>query len=100
MFDKKEMKMIDFEKAKKYLYEGVPVFMVKLDGTLKELTEATDWKSLFFHNIKGGSYAVYRRKSKREFRKEIRIGGKIFTVEHTMKGGDFEWKFASYRDKQ
>lgn len=100
MFDKKEMKMIDFKKAKKYLYEGIPVFMVKLDGTLKELTEATDWMSLFFHNIKGGSYAVYRRKSKGEFRKEIRIGGKVFAVEHTKKGGDSEWKFASYRDKQ
>lgn len=100
MFDKKEMKMIDFEKAKKYMCEGLPVFMVKLDGTLRELTGETDWMILLIHNLNGGSYAIYRRNSNGEFQKEIRIGGKVFTVEHTKKGGDFEWKFASYRDKQ
>ena len=31
MFDKKEMKLINFEKAKKYLMEGVQVYMVNLD---------------------------------------------------------------------
>ena len=31
MFDKKEMKLINFEKAKKYLMNGVQVYMVNLD---------------------------------------------------------------------
>lgn len=104
MFDKKEMKLVDFEKAKKYLMEGVQVFMVSLDGSLVELNEDTDWKSIMFHNLKGGSYAVYRRKHHvsgiGEFRKEIHIGRKVFAVEHTRKGGGASWMFASYRDDQ
>ena len=31
MFNKKEMKLVNFEKAKKYLMEGVQVYMVNLD---------------------------------------------------------------------
>lgn len=52
MFDKKEMKLIDFKKAQKFMYEGERVFMVQMDGSLEEMTEETDWKSLFFHNLK------------------------------------------------
>ncbi len=62
MFDKKEMKLINFEKAKKYLMNGVQVYMVNLDGSLVEINEDTDWKSIIFHNLKGGSYAVYKKK--------------------------------------
>lgn len=102
MFDKKKMKLVSFEKAKKYLMEGVQVYMVKLDGTLVELTETTDWKSVFFHNMKGGSYAVYRKKFTGigEFHKDIHIGKKKFTVEHAKEGGGASWRFASYRDKE
>lgn len=100
MFDKKKMKLIDFKKAQKLMYEGVQVFMVHMDGTLVEVTESTDWKALIFHNIKGGSYAVYRKSFADEFHKEVRIGKKLFAVDHSKKGGDSEWKFASYRDKQ
>ena len=49
MFDKKEMKLVNFEKAKKYLMEGVQVYMVNLDGSLVEMNEDTDWKSILFH---------------------------------------------------
>lgn len=82
MFDKKEMKLINFEKAKKYLMEGVQVYMVNLDGSLAELNEDTDWKSILFHNMKGGSYAVYRKKHKGigEFHKEIHIGKELGEV--------------------
>ena len=102
MFDKKEMKLVNFEKAKKYLMEGVQVYMVNLDGSLAELNEDTDWKSILFHNLKGGSYAVYRKKHKGigEFRKEIHIGKKVFAVEHTKEGGGASWMFASYRENQ
>lgn len=100
MFDKKNMKLIDFKKAQKYMYEGVKVFMVNMDGTLVKLTESTDWIALFFYNIKGGSYAVYRKRIAGEFHKEVRIGKKVFAVDHTKKGGDSEWKFASCRDIQ
>lgn len=100
MFNKKEMKLITFEKAKIYLMENAPVFMVKQDGSLSELTEETDWKVVLIHNIKGGSYAVYRKKLFGDFHKEIRIGKKVFTVDHTMKGGDVEWKFVSYRENE
>ena len=90
MFDKKEMKLVSFEKAKKYLMEGVQVFMVNLDGSLVELNEDTDWKSILFHNLKGGSYAVYRRKHKGigAFHKEIHIGKWDFSVSHTKRGRD------------
>ena len=57
MFDKKEMKLVNFEKAKKYLMEGVQVYMENLDGSLVELNEDTNWKSILFHNLKGGSYS-------------------------------------------
>lgn len=50
MFDKKEMKLINFEKAKKYLMNGVQVYMVNLDGSLVEINEDTDWKSIILHN--------------------------------------------------
>ena len=104
MFDKREMKLVSFEKAKQNLMEGVQVFMVNLDGSLVELNEDTDWKSILFHNLKGGSYAVYRKKHPvsgiREFRKEIHIGRKVFAVEYTRKGGGASWMFASYRENQ
>ena len=102
MFDKKEMMLINFEYAKKYLMEGVLVYMVNLDGSLVELNENTDWKSILFHNLKGGSYAVYRKQYKGigEFHKEIHIGKKVFAVEHTKKGGGASWMFASYRENQ
>ena len=102
MFDKKEMKLISFEKAKKELLNGVPVFLVKLDGTLVELTEAADWKSVFFHNLKGGNYAVYRKRHRgiKEFHRELTIGKSIFTIEHIREGGGASWRFASYRENR
>lgn len=90
MFDKKEMKLINFEKAKKYLMNGVQVYMVNLDGSLVEINEDTDWKSIIFHNLKGGSYAVYKKKFTGigTFTEDIHIGKWDFTVSHTKKGGD------------
>ena len=90
MFDKKEMKLVNFEKAKKYLMEGVQVYMVNLDGSLAELNEDTDWKSILFHNLKGGSYAVYKKKFTGigTFSKNIHIGKWNIAVSHTEKGGE------------
>lgn len=90
MFDKKEMKLINFKKAKKYLMDGVQVYMVNLDGSLVEINEDTDWKSIIFHNLKGGSYAVYKKKFTGigTFTKDIRIGKWDFTVSHTKREGD------------
>ena len=90
MFDKKEMKLINFEKAKKYLMNGVQVYMVNLDGSLVEINEDTDWKSIIFHNLKGGSDAVYKKKFTciGTVTKDIHIGKWDFTVSHTKKGGD------------
>lgn len=100
MFDKEIMKLIDFKKVQNLMHEGVQVFMVRMDGTLLELTESTDWKTMFFHNIKGGSYAIYRKRYAGKFHKEIRIGKKVFAVDIAKKGGDFEWKLAFYKDNQ
>ena len=90
MFDKKEMKLINFEKAKKYLMNGVQVYMVNLDGSLVEINEDTDWKSIVFHNLKGGSYAVYKMKFTGigTFSKDIHIGKGDFSVSHAKRGGD------------
>lgn len=103
MFNKKEMKLItDYRKAQQYLMEGTAVYMVQLDGSLVEITEATDWKTLLFHNLKQGNYAVYRKKFTgiREFRKDIHIGKRAIAVEHTKEGGDASWKFAFCRGKE
>lgn len=103
MFDKKEMKLINFEKAKKFLMEGVQVYMVNLDGSLVELNEDTDWKSILFHNLKGGSYAVYRKKFTGigVFSKDIHIGKRKFTIEHSKEeGGGASWRFAFCRENQ
>lgn len=102
LFNKREMKLIDYKKAQKNLLKGVPVYMVLMDGSLLELTEATDWQSVFFHNLKGGYYAVYRRKFTgiSGFNKTIHIGKTAFTVEHVKEGGGTLWKFASCRENQ
>ena len=103
MFNKKEMKLItDYRKAQQYLMEGTAVYMVQLDGSLVEITEATDWKTLLFHNLKQGNYAVYRKKFTGigEFCKDIHIGKRTLTVEHTKEGGGASWRFASCRDKE
>ena len=100
MFNKKEMKLMEFKKAKQKLHYGERVFMVQMDNSLVELTETTDWKTILFHNINGGNYAVYRKKPLENFQKEIRIGKKVYKVEHTVEGGDNEWKFASYKESK
>ena len=103
MFNKKEMKLItDYRKVQKYLLEGIQVFMVKMDGGLVELTEETDWKTLFFHNLKQGSFAVYRKRFTGigEFHKDIHVGNRTWTVEHTKKGGGSSWMFVSCRDEE
>ena len=102
-FNKKTMKLIsDYKKVQKYLLDATPVYLVQMDGTLLELTEATDWKLVFFHNLKGGNYAVYRKKFTGigEFRKDIHIGKRTLTVEHTKEGGGASWRFVSCRENQ
>lgn len=103
MFNRKEMKLIrDYKKAQQYLMEGVPVFMVRLDWSLLELTEDTDWRILYFHNLKQGNYAVYRKRftGVGDFSKSIHIGSRTLMVEHTKEGGGALWKFASYRAEE
>lgn len=103
MFDRKEMKLIKgFDKAREYCQRGIPVYMVRMDGSLVELTEETDWKFLLFHNLRGGSYAIYRKKRDEGgvFHKEFHIGKRKVVVEHTKDGGGASWRFASYREEQ
>ena len=103
MFNRKEMKLItDYRKAQQYLMNGVSVYMVQLDGSLVEITEDTDWKTLLFHNMKQGNYAIYRKKFTGigEFHKDIHIGKKTFTVEHKKEGGGASCRFASCRENQ
>ena len=54
------------------------------------ITEETDWQTLFVHTIRGGSYAVYRKKftGVGTFKKAIHIGNWSFSVSHDEKGGD------------
>ena len=63
----------------------------KLSLQIEEITEATDWKSLFFHSIESGSYAVARKPklhSLGDFTKNLNIGQWSFEVSHKKKGGD------------
>lgn len=49
MYNKREMKLItDYQKVQQFLMKGIAVFMVQIDGSLVEITEDTDWKTLFF----------------------------------------------------
>ena len=90
MYNKKEMKLISFEKMKKLMMQGETVYMVMMDGQLVEITADTDWQMLFFHNLRGGSYAVYRKKITGigAFQKAVHIGNWSFRVSHDEKGGD------------
>ena len=90
MYDKKEMKLVtDYKKVQKLLFEGISVFMVELDGGLVEITADTKWETVFFHQLKGVNFAIYRKKfAIGTFAKNISIGGWNFAVSHTEKGGD------------
>lgn len=91
VFDSKLFKLISFEKAKKEMLKGNIVYMVKMNGEMEEITEATDWKSLLFHSIKSGSYAVARKPKLHglgDFTKNLNIGQWNFEVSHKKKGGD------------
>lgn len=90
MFDKKEMKLVGFDKMKKLMMQGETVYMVMLDGQLVEITADTDWQMLFFHNLRGGNYAVKRKKFTGigAFDKELHVGKWSFSVSHKEKGGD------------
>ena len=90
MFNKKEMKLVkDYKKVQEYLMNGVPVFMVKLDGSLVEVTTETSWQTLFFHNLQQGDYAVYKKKfTIGTFCRNVNIGKWSFSVSHTEKGGE------------
>ena len=91
VFDSKLFKLISFEKAKKEMLKGNIVYMVKMNGEMEEVTEATNWKSLVFHSIKSGSYAVARKQKLHglgDFTKNLNIGQWSFEVSHKKKGGD------------
>lgn len=90
MFNKKEMKLVtDYRKVQKLLFEGTPVFMVELDGSLVEITADTKWETIFSHQLKGGNFAIYRRKlAIGTFAKNVNIGGWSFAVSHKEKGGE------------
>lgn len=90
MFDKQDMKLItDYKKVQKLIFEGTPVFMVELDGRLVEITADTKWETVFFHQLKGGNFAICRRKFViGTFVKNISIGGWSFAVSHTEKGDE------------
>ena len=90
LFNKKEMKLIrDYKKVQKYQLQGTPAYLVQMDGTLLELTEATDWRLLFFHTLKGGNYAIPRKKFIiGTFCKDVSFGGWSFSVRHEEKGGE------------
>ena len=91
MFDKKEMKLINFKKAQKLMMEGVVVYMVQINGSLEQITEKTDWQKLVLHSLKSGHYAIYRKKfsDKGAFHKNIRIGKRSITIDCIFeKGGE------------
>ncbi len=89
MFDKKVMKMIKAEKIGEFMMKGQQVFMVMLDGSLVEINEDTAMENLFFHTLRGGAYAVYKKRySTGAFAKTIKIGRWSVTLNHEEKGVD------------
>ena len=86
MFDKKTMKKIKFERVSSYLVKGEAVFLVAFDGSLVQITDDIDMETLFFHNLRGGFYAVYRKPcGLGSFNKSIKVGRWTFTVDHEEK---------------
>ena len=92
MFDKKEMKKIKMNKVGEYMMNGEPVYMVMMDGSLVEIEGASDMESIFFHNLTGGTFAVYRKKFEGigNFSKSFKIGGFTISIGHEKKGGDVD----------
>ena len=90
MFDKKEMRKIQLNQIGKYMMMGEPVYMVMMDGSLVEIEGASDMESIFFHNLTGGTFAVYRKKFEGigNFSKSIKIGGFTISIGHEKKGDD------------
>lgn len=88
MFNKKEMKKIRMDKVGKYLMEGETVFLLNSDNSLQEITADTDVEKIFYHNLLGGCFAVYRRKHLGSFHKRIQIGRWTVSVSRAEKGGD------------
>ncbi len=90
MFNNKTMKMIKFESIRKHIMKGDPVFMVMMDGELVEITSELNMEDLLFHNITGGSFAIYRKKFDGigSFNKNIKLGNWTFAIGHTKKAGD------------
>lgn len=91
LFDKKTMKVVnDYRKAQKHLLNGEEVYMIQVDGTVVQITEATDWQVVFFHTLKCGNFAVRRKRFTGigTFTKDIHVGNWSFAVSHDKKGGD------------
>lgn len=90
MFDKKEMKIVKFNQIRSYMVKGIPVYMVMLDNTIVEVTEATDIELLFFHYLRNGAFAVPRKKwnGLGDFTKHLSVGQWSFEVSHKRKDGD------------
>lgn len=88
MFDK--MKIVKFNQIRSYMVKGIPVYMVMLDNTIVEVTEATDIELLFFHYLKNGAFAVPRKKRNGlgDFTKHFNVGQWSFEVSHKRKDGD------------
>lgn len=60
--------------------------MVELDGSLVEITVDTQWETVFFRLLKGGSFTIYRKKfAIGTFSKNVNIGGWSFAVSHKSK---------------
>lgn len=90
MLNKKEMKKIQLNQVGKYMMMGEPVYMVMMDGSLVEIEGASDMESIFFHNLTGGAFAVYRKKFEGigSFSKSIKFGGWMISIGHEKKGDD------------
>ena len=90
MFDKKKMKKIKMNKVGEYMMNGEPVYMVMMDGSLVEIEGASDMERIFFHNLTGGAFAVYRKKFEGigNFAKSIKLGRWTLSINYEKEGGE------------
>ncbi len=90
MFNSKEMKTVKFNQIRSYMVKGIPVYMVMLDNTIVEVTDATDIELLFFHYLRNGAFAVPRKKwnGLGDFTKHLNLGQWSFEVSHKRKEVD------------
>ena len=90
MFDKNSMRLIKVNQIGEYLLKNEQVFMVMIDGSLREIQGSEDMEEVFFHFLLGGSFVVYKKKFElfSNFTQTLKLGPWSFTIAFEKEGDE------------